>query len=74
MGKAQPACRHKPGLMQATLSLVVDKHQAHCALMGRPQFVELCLFYKEANGRVKRAVVVDADAFVWKQAEVVEHL
>jgi len=60
--------------MQATLSLVVDKHQAHCALMGRPQFVELCLFYKEANGRVKRAVVVDADAFVWKQAEVVEHL
>jgi hypothetical protein len=42
--------------------------------MGRPQFVELCLFYKEANGRVKRAVIVDADAFVWKQAEVVEHL
>jgi hypothetical protein len=32
------------------------------------------LFYKEANGRVKRAVVVDVDAFVWKQAEVVEHL
>ncbi len=61
VGKARLACHHKLGLTQTTLSLVVDKHRAHCALLGRPQFVELHSTYKEANGRVKRVVVGDAN-------------
>jgi hypothetical protein len=56
------------------LSLVVNKHRALRALLGRPQFVELRSTYREANGRVKKAVVVDANIFVWKQVEVVECL
>jgi hypothetical protein len=60
--------------MQATLSLVVDKHQVHRALLGHPQLVELCSTYMEANKRVKRVVVANVDAFVRKHAEVVEHL
>jgi hypothetical protein len=60
--------------MQTTLSLVIDKHQVHCALLGHPQFVELRLTYKEANGKVKRAVATDANAFAQKQVEVVERL
>jgi len=52
------------GLMKVTLSLFVHKHQAHCALLGRPQFVELCLAYREANGRVKKAIIVDAYTFM----------
>jgi hypothetical protein len=43
------------------LSLVVDKHRVHCALLGYPRFVELCLAYMEANGRVKRVVVANVD-------------
>jgi hypothetical protein len=37
------------------LSLVVDKHRAHRALVGYLQFVELHSTYREVNGRVKRA-------------------
>jgi hypothetical protein len=48
------------------LTLVVDKHQAHRVWQGRPQFVDLRSAYKEANGRVKRVVVVDADPFARK--------
>lgn len=65
---------HKPSFTQATLSLVVDKHQAHCDLLGRPQFVELHLTYKEVNGRVKKVVVANVDVFVWKQVEIAERL
>jgi hypothetical protein len=43
------------------LSLVVDKHRAHRALLGRPQFVELHSTYREANGRVNRVVAGDAN-------------
>jgi hypothetical protein len=28
----------------------------------------------EANGRVKRVIIVDADAFAWMEAKVVERL
>jgi hypothetical protein len=52
------------GLTKATLSLFVHKHQAHYALLGRLQFVKLRLTYREANGRVKKTVVVDVDTFV----------
>ncbi len=52
------------GLTNATLSLFVHKHQAHYALLGRPQFVKLRLAYREANGKVKKAIVVDANTFV----------
>ncbi len=55
------------------LPLVVDKHQAHHALLGHPQFIELRSAY-EVNGRVKRVVVADADAFGQKQAKIVECL
>jgi hypothetical protein len=36
--------------------------------------IELRLIYKEANGKVKRAVATDANAFAQKQVEVVERL
>ncbi|CAM6020000.1 unnamed protein product [Sphagnum balticum] len=71
VGKARPAHRHKLGFMQATLSLVLNKH---CVLLGRPEFTELRSAYKKANGRVKKAVVVDADMFARKQAKVVKRL
>ncbi len=61
VGKARFACRHKLGLTQATLSLVVDKHRTHRVLLGCPQFVELCSTYREVNGRVKRVVAGDAN-------------
>jgi hypothetical protein len=71
--KARPTCCHKYGLTKAMLPLVVDKHQAHHALLGHPQFIELRSAY-EVNGRVKRVVVADADAFGQKQAKIVECL
>jgi hypothetical protein len=61
VGKARLACHHKLGLTQTTLSLVVDKHRAHRALLGHPQFVELRSTYREANGKVKRVVASDAN-------------
>jgi hypothetical protein len=61
VGKARLACHHKLGLMQAMLSLVVDKHRAHHALLGCLQFVELRSTYREVNGRVKRVVAGDAN-------------
>jgi hypothetical protein len=72
--KARLARHHKLGFTQATLSLVVDKHRARHVLLGCLQFVKLRLIYREANRRVKKAVVTDADAFAWKHAEVTEHL
>jgi hypothetical protein len=61
--KARLARHHKSGFTQATLSLVIDKHRVHRALLGCPQFVELHSTYMEANGRVKKAVAVNVDVF-----------
>ncbi len=55
------------------LSLVVNKHRAHRALLGHPQFVELRSTYREANGKVKRAVA-NVNIFTQKQVEVVKCL
>jgi hypothetical protein len=73
VGKAT-AHHHKLGFTQTTLSLVVDKHRAHCVLLGRPPFVELHLAYREANAKVKSAIATDANAFARKQVKVVECL
>jgi hypothetical protein len=74
VGKARPARRHKPSLMQATLALMAGKHQAHRAVLARPQCAEARSVFKVANTRVKRVMAGDADAFAQKQAEVAKNL